>query len=127
MALWSTSSPSPPSSRRPDPGVYHARAQAASRLSTERAFDGGCPQADKPPVQPAAPRASWTAGDGGTGPPPGGPEVPMMINEAHISLSGYVATQPALRWTRTGVPALNMRVAWTPRRMDRVTGEWIDA
>jgi single-strand DNA-binding protein len=51
----------------------------------------------------------------------------MMINEAHISLSGYVATQPALRWTRTGVPALNMRVAWTPRRMDRVTGEWIDA
>jgi single-strand DNA-binding protein len=59
-------------------------------------------------------------------PPPGGPEVPMMINEAHISLSGYVATQPALKWTRTGVPALNMRVAWTPRRMDRVTGEWID-
>jgi single-strand DNA-binding protein len=50
----------------------------------------------------------------------------MMINEAHISLSGYVATQPALKWTRTGVPALNMRVAWTPRRMDRVTGEWID-
>jgi len=64
--------------------------------------------------------------DGGTEPPPGGPEVPMMINEAHISLSGYVATQPALKWTRTGVPALNMRVAWTPRRMDRVTGEWID-
>jgi single-strand DNA-binding protein len=59
-------------------------------------------------------------------PPPGAPEVPMMINEAHISLSGYVATQPALKWTRTGVPALNMRVAWTPRRMDRVTGEWID-
>jgi single-strand DNA-binding protein len=50
----------------------------------------------------------------------------MMINEAHISLSGYVATQPALKWTRTGVPALNMRVAWTPRRMDRVTGEWTD-
>jgi single-strand DNA-binding protein len=50
----------------------------------------------------------------------------MMINEAHISLSGYVATQPALKFTRTGVPALNMRVAWTPRRMDRVTGEWID-
>ena len=50
----------------------------------------------------------------------------MIINEAHISLSGYVATQPALNWTRTGVPALNMRVAWTPRRMDRVTGEWVD-
>jgi single-strand DNA-binding protein len=50
----------------------------------------------------------------------------MMNNEAHISLSGYVATQPSLRWTRTGVPALSMRVAWTPRRLDRVTGEWID-
>src|ERR1700733_5169046 len=50
----------------------------------------------------------------------------MMINEAHISLSGYVATQPALKHTRTGVPALNLRVAWTPRRRDRVTGEWTD-
>ncbi|MGH3274941.1 MAG: single-stranded DNA-binding protein [Streptosporangiaceae bacterium] len=50
----------------------------------------------------------------------------MMINEAHISLSGYVATQPALKATRTGVSALTMRVAWTPRRMDRITGEWTD-
>jgi single-strand DNA-binding protein len=50
----------------------------------------------------------------------------MMINEAHISLSGYVATQPYVKSTRTGVPALSMRVAWTPRRMDRVTGEWVD-
>jgi single-strand DNA-binding protein len=64
--------------------------------------------------------------DGGTRPPPGGPEVPMMINEAHISLSGYVAMQPSLGWTRTGVPALKLRVAWTPRRLDRVTGEWTD-
>jgi single-strand DNA-binding protein len=50
-----------------------------------------------------------------------------MINEAHISLSGYVATQPFFRETRTGIPSLTMRVAWTPRRMDRVTGEWVDA
>jgi single-strand DNA-binding protein len=50
----------------------------------------------------------------------------MMINEAHISLSGYVAMQPSLGWTRTGVPALKLRVAWTPRRLDRVTGEWTD-
>jgi single-strand DNA-binding protein len=64
--------------------------------------------------------------DGGTVPPPGGPEVPMMINEAHISLSGYVAMQPVMKHTRTGIPALKLRVAWTPRRMDRVTGEWTD-
>lgn len=50
-----------------------------------------------------------------------------MFNEAHISLSGYVATQPALKQTRSGIPAVTMRVAWTPRRMDRATGEWIDA
>jgi len=50
-----------------------------------------------------------------------------MMNEAHISLSGYVATQPHYRETRTGVPSLTMRVAWTPRRLDRATGEWTDA
>jgi len=49
-----------------------------------------------------------------------------MFNEAHISLSGFVATQPYLKETRTGIPSLSMRVAWTPRRMDRVTGEWVD-
>jgi single-strand DNA-binding protein len=49
-----------------------------------------------------------------------------MINEAHIDVSGYVATQPFLRVTRTGIPSLSMRVAWTPRRLDRVTGEWVD-
>jgi single-strand DNA-binding protein len=50
-----------------------------------------------------------------------------MFNEAQISLSGYVASQPSLRETRTGIPAVTMRVAWTPRRMDRATGEWADA
>ena len=49
-----------------------------------------------------------------------------MINEAYISLSGYVATQPSFRESRTGTPTLSMRVAWTPRRLDRVTGEWVD-
>jgi single-strand DNA-binding protein len=49
-----------------------------------------------------------------------------MINEAHISLSGYVATQPFVRETRTGVPSIRMRVAWTPRRQDPASGEWTD-
>lgn len=49
-----------------------------------------------------------------------------MINEAYISLSGFVATQPFFRESRTGTPTLSMRVAWTPRRLDRVTGEWVD-
>ena len=50
-----------------------------------------------------------------------------MFNEAYISLSGFVASQPYLKETRTGIPSLSMRVAWTPRRLDRATGEWVDA
>jgi single-strand DNA-binding protein len=50
----------------------------------------------------------------------------QMFNEAHISLTGYVATQPALTHTRNGIPKMTMRVGWTPRRIDRDTGEWKD-
>lgn len=49
-----------------------------------------------------------------------------MLNEAQISLTGYVATQPLVRTVKTGVTTVSMRVAWTPRRRDRVTGEWAD-
>jgi single-strand DNA-binding protein len=49
-----------------------------------------------------------------------------MLNEAQVSLTGYVATQPLARTLKTGVTTLTMRVAWTPRRRDRVTGEWAD-
>jgi single-strand DNA-binding protein len=50
-----------------------------------------------------------------------------MINEAQISLTGYVATQPQIRTIKTtGATNLSMRVAWTPRYQDRVTGEWAD-
>lgn len=50
-----------------------------------------------------------------------------MINEAQISLTGYVATQPQTRTIKTtGTTNLSMRVAWTPRYQDRVTGEWVD-
>jgi single-strand DNA-binding protein len=49
-----------------------------------------------------------------------------MFNEAHVSLTGYVATQPVMKEIGTGVTNLTMRVAWTPRWQDRVTGEWVD-
>src|SRR5260370_34464947 len=52
-------------------------------------------------------------------------EDPMM-NEAQISLTGYVATQPLSKTLKNGVTTVSMRVAWTPRRQDRVTGEWVD-
>jgi len=49
-----------------------------------------------------------------------------MQNEAQVSLSGYVATQPVTRSVRSGATNVSMRVAWTPRKLDRVTGEWTD-
>jgi single-strand DNA-binding protein len=49
-----------------------------------------------------------------------------MVNEAQLSLTGYVASDPRSRETRSGVPQVSMRVAWTPRWIDRATGEWSD-
>jgi single-strand DNA-binding protein len=49
-----------------------------------------------------------------------------MLNEAHVSLTGYVATQPVIKEVLPGTTNLTMRVAWTPRRLDRATGEWVD-
>jgi single-strand DNA-binding protein len=49
-----------------------------------------------------------------------------MPNEAQFTVAGYVATKPFFSETRTGLSTLSMRVGWTPRRIDRVTGEWTD-
>ena len=49
-----------------------------------------------------------------------------MMNEAHISLTGYVASEPRIKTIREGLQNLSMRVAWTPRWLDRATGEWAD-
>jgi single-strand DNA-binding protein len=50
----------------------------------------------------------------------------MFYNEAQVCLTGYVATQPDFRTVGDGIPLLSMRVAWTNRRRDAVTGEWAD-
>lgn len=49
-----------------------------------------------------------------------------MINEAQVFLSGYVAKEPKYRITSSGHSAVTLRVGYTPRRMDRETGEWMD-
>ena len=49
-----------------------------------------------------------------------------MVNEATLSVTGYIATQPKVGWTRDGTRTLYMRLGWTPRRMNRTTGEWAD-
>ena len=49
-----------------------------------------------------------------------------MVNEASFSVAGYVATEPKVGWTRDGTRTLFMRLGWTPRRIDKRTGQWVD-
>ena len=49
-----------------------------------------------------------------------------MVNEASFSVTGYIATAPTCGWTKSGTRSLFMRLAWTPRRIDKTTGEWAD-
>jgi single-strand DNA-binding protein len=51
---------------------------------------------------------------------------PEMANEANVSLIGFVATQPKKGRTKTGITTMTMRVGWTPRTVDKATGEWSD-
>ena len=49
-----------------------------------------------------------------------------MVNESNFCVAGYVATVPVPGLTRSGVPTLQMRVAWTPRKREQGTGNWAD-
>jgi single-strand DNA-binding protein len=49
-----------------------------------------------------------------------------MTNEATVSVAGYIATNPALSTSRNGTSMVKMRLAWTPRRLDRDTSQWVD-
>jgi single-strand DNA-binding protein len=49
-----------------------------------------------------------------------------MINEAQVFLAGYVAREPRFRFTTRGISSVTLRVACTPRWVDRETGEWTD-
>lgn len=44
----------------------------------------------------------------------------------NVTLAGNVVSEPIMRTTRDGVAVLNFRMAQTPRRFDRATGEWRD-
>lgn len=45
---------------------------------------------------------------------------------ATITLEGYIATQPELRYTPNGTPALNLTVPETPQKLNREAGQWED-
>jgi single-strand DNA-binding protein len=49
-----------------------------------------------------------------------------MINDAQVVLTGFVASAPTFRHTARGNPATTLRVAYTPRHIDRDSGEWSD-
>ena len=49
-----------------------------------------------------------------------------MFNEAQLSVVGYVASEPQFSRVGNGIPKLTMRVAWTTRRREPATGEWVD-
>jgi single-strand DNA-binding protein len=50
----------------------------------------------------------------------------VAVNESTFSVTGYVASDPQQGLTRTGVPTMTMRLAWTPRKFDTGTGAWAD-
>ncbi len=48
------------------------------------------------------------------------------MNEPQITLTGNVAFAPKLRTVASGTSVADFRLACTPRRQDRTTGEWTD-
>jgi single-strand DNA-binding protein len=50
-----------------------------------------------------------------------------MFNEAQLSVVGFVASEPIYKKVgAAGIPRLTMRVGWTTRRRDSISGEWVD-
>jgi single-strand DNA-binding protein len=49
-----------------------------------------------------------------------------MMNDAQVVLAGFVASEPAFKQLAGGTSAATLRVAYTPRHLNRETGEWAD-
>ena len=49
-----------------------------------------------------------------------------MSQGGNVTLVGFVATEPKVRYVNSGTPVANMRIGSTSRKMDRETGEWQD-
>lgn len=49
-----------------------------------------------------------------------------MLNGATVTLAGYVAREPIYMKVNETIPKVIVRVAWSSRYPDRVTGEWRD-
>jgi single-strand DNA-binding protein len=49
-----------------------------------------------------------------------------VMNEAQVTVVGYIASTPRLIVTKTGRFVTSMRVGMTPRKLDKDTGQWSD-
>ena len=49
-----------------------------------------------------------------------------MNQGGYVTLVGFVATEPRIRFLNDGTPVASMRVGSTVRKIDRETGEWRD-
>jgi single-strand DNA-binding protein len=49
-----------------------------------------------------------------------------MSQGGNVTLVGFVATQPKVRYVSSNIPVANMRIGATVRKIDRETGEWRD-
>jgi single-strand DNA-binding protein len=49
-----------------------------------------------------------------------------MAGETQITLTGNIVAEPELRFTPSGQPVANFRIASTPRYKDAQTGTWAD-
>ena len=50
----------------------------------------------------------------------------MAQGETPITVVGNLVADPELRYTPSGAPVANFRVASTPRRYDSQTNQWVD-
>ena len=49
-----------------------------------------------------------------------------MSQGGSVTLVGFVATEPKVRYVNSNIPVANMRIGSTIRKIDRETGEWQD-
>lgn len=49
-----------------------------------------------------------------------------MAGETSITIVGNLTADPDLKFTQSGIPAVNFTVASTPRTFDKQSGQWVD-
>lgn len=47
--------------------------------------------------------------------------------QLEMTVTGYAAADPEMRFTQSGKPVANVSVPYTPRRYDQQSGQWVDA